>query len=1475
MRFSTLLKSRMKKNILLGFLFLSLNGAFSQSNWVEEMQNPSTNFYDVKNSFEDYWQNREVEKGKGWKQFKRWEYFIEPRVFPSGNRSDLKNIFIESHNYLQSLSPSPNQNRSLTGQWSYIGNNFVPAFGGGAGRIGCIAFHPNDNTIIFAGAPAGGLWKSTDAGATWTTQTNNLPSMGVSAIAIHPQNPDTIYIGTGDGDSGDTYSVGVLVSYDGGITFQPTGLSFNYSAAVTIRKLIINPDNPNILIAATNGGMYQTTDAGANWTQINTVSSHDLEFKPGNPQIVYASTTAKFWISTDAGATFTQILNGLPTSGMNRIAIGVTPADDDYIYLLSSAGDQGFYGLYRSTDGGTTFELRTDTPNLMGWETDGSDSGGQGWYDLAIVVSASNKDQLWTGGVNVWKSSDGGNTFALDAHWYGGGGQPYVHADIHAMEVIPGATNSFLIGCDGGIFKTTNAGTSYSDISNNLKIAQIYKFSQSATDPTKMISGWQDNGTNLKTTGIYARVLGGDGMDCAIDYSDNNVMYGEYYYGSIYKSENGGVNFDNIVNDQGAAGTVDEPGEWVTPLILHPTNPNIILVGKTNVYRSTNGGMNWNALGGTVAGGSGMIIGLTYAESNPDYIYAIKRNRVFSCSDGTTFANVTSNLSVTSSITNITVDPNNPLRAWVTYSGFSASTKVYYTNNGGTSWSNFSTGIPNIPVNCIVYENGTNDGLYIGTDMGVFYRNATHTSWQYFSEGLPNTIVNDLEIYYAGGKLRAATYGRGIWESDLFTNVENDASISAVEIPNGNVCNTSFSPEITLKNLGDNDLTTVEINYSIDGGSLVNYSWNGLLHPYDEIVLTLPMNSSVVGNHSFEIYTSNPNGTMDGNTTNDTLNTSYTITTNGNLVSFSIMPDCFGDQISWEIQNASSQVVVSVAEGFYEGSLVEPAAGAITITKEICLEAGCYDFIISDSEGNGLQGIGTGCSNNGTYSMNDQFENLLFEDLTTNGNFGNSETHSFCVTTGYVSDFSAVPTQICSGGDIQFNDLSTSGSTTWNWTFPGGNPASSSLQNPIINYAVGGNYDVILQVGNGTDSHTKTISGYITVYDSPMASVIFDSITCYGECNAMIDLSISGGTSPFYFDWSNNSNNEDLTSICAGNYSVMMMDDVGCKDSSDVIIYSPIEIIPALIATQATCGVNDGSINSNVTGGIPPYELLWSTTETNSSISGLGIGAFTLTVTDSLDCVVSETSYITNPNAPDVIANGINESCGDDCDGELNSFASGGTGILSYNWDNAMGTSDTIQMVCPGTYIISVVDQNFCEDRDTVIIGEGTIYPVANFVISDTTVAIGQNINFVNLSSNANQYEWSFGDGDSAFFSSTSHSYDTLGTYLVVLTSCKNNCCDSDTGYVYVMDVSSVGENFKNDWVKIYPNPTEDLVYIQMLKGNFDTRIKVYDNNGRKIIEKTSKEELTSIDISTFSKGIYFIEVNCYDTILRYKVVKR
>lgn len=589
--------------------------------------------------------------------------------------------------------------------------------------------------------------------------------IGCTDLAIDPNNSQVLYLATGDGYGSDTYSIGILKSTDGGLTWNTTGLVWNVSQTRRIRRLIIHPTNSNLLIAATTNGIYRTTNGGQNWSQVQSGNFYDLEFKPGEPTTVYATST-QFYRSTNGGSSWTLISNGLPaSSSVRRMEIAVTPANANYVYILAARqSDSGFLGVYRSTDSGVSFGTRSTTPNLLGWNSNGGDEGGQGWYDLAIAASPTNANTVIVGGVNVWRSTNGGTGWTINGHWTGSGA-PYVHADIHDLIFVPGSGTSYYAACDGGVFRTTNNGAAWTDLSNGLEIAQLYRIGLSATNPGLVISGWQDNGTNRLNGTAWRRVIGGDGMECIIDHANASTMYGALYYGNIRKSTNGGTSFSTIVGSNADEG-VNSRGLWVTPYVMHPTNSQTLLVGKSALYRSTNGGGNWSELG--AISGSGQIRAIAYAPSDPQVIYAARTNTIHrSTNGGTAFSNITGNLP-NRTITYIGVSNEDPNTVYVTYSGYSANEKVYRSVNGGNTWVSYSQGLPNLPVNCIVHEKGSNGAVYAGTDVGVYYRDATMNAWIPFNGGLPNVIVNELEIQYTTGKLRAATYGRGLWESDLY-----------------------------------------------------------------------------------------------------------------------------------------------------------------------------------------------------------------------------------------------------------------------------------------------------------------------------------------------------------------------------------------------------------------------------------------------------------------------------------------------------------------------------------------------------------------------------------------------------------------------------------------------------------------------------------------------------------------------------------
>lgn len=771
-------------------LLLSSIDIYSQI-WVGKMLDTTENFYSIQQEFNNYWQNKPYERGKGYKAFKRWEWFTGPRVYPSGDlrlgsRSkayeEFQKYLIQNPTSFQKINPV--NATTTTGNWTPLGP-FGSPIGGDAGRITFIRFLPGDINTIFIGTGAGGMWTSSDAGNTWTTTTNNLEVLGCSDLAINPLNTNIMYVATGDIDAGDTYATGVLKSTDAGVTWLTTGLTFSVSSQRRIGRLLINPLNPNILFAATSLGIYRTNNAGANWTLIKSGNFKDMEYRPNDTSTVYAVTASAFFKSTTGGntsASFVQVTSGISTGGARQV-VSVTPADPNYVYILRSASDNSFGGLYRSTDAGTTFTLMSSTPNIFGWDVNGSDTGGQGWYDIACGVSPTNKNEIICGGVNTWKSTNGGASWTLNSHWYGGGGKPYVHADLHAVEYASGTI--CYLGQDGGITKTTNNGSSWTTINGQMNIAQIYRMGQSTTTANYILTGHQDNGSNLLNGTTWTEVYGGDGADCFVDWSNNNTLVESYVNGDFNISNNGGGSWTNITS--GLTGTA----AWVAPIIQSPHVANTYYCGYQQVFKSTNKGTTWTQMG--TLSSSGNILFLAAAPSNSLVLYAATSGSVYkTINGGTSWSTISAGLPTgLAEITRIAVDNTDANNVFVTFSGYSASNKVFVTTDGGLSWNNISSGLPNLPVNCIVHTKNSNDALYVGTDVGVYYKDGSMTSWTPFMAGLPNVIVNDFEIFYPANKLRAATYGRGVWESDLYSdpnsvpvaNFSTSFSSACVNIP--------------------------------------------------------------------------------------------------------------------------------------------------------------------------------------------------------------------------------------------------------------------------------------------------------------------------------------------------------------------------------------------------------------------------------------------------------------------------------------------------------------------------------------------------------------------------------------------------------------------------------------------------------------------------------------------------------------------
>jgi photosystem II stability/assembly factor-like uncharacterized protein len=731
-------------------------------------------FYDIQQAFNEYWKDRNPEKGKGYKPYKRWEYFMEPRVYPSGKLPAVSfwHEILQKQNNL-ALSPAAGVSWTLVGP-SDIPVNIISKKNGGAGRINCIAFHPTDSLTLWIGAPSGGLWKTTDGGESWTTVTDQLAAIGISDIAVNQLNPNILYIATGDGDAFDTYSIGILKSMDGGLSWNATALTDAVSDAKAFRRIIIHPTSPGIMIAASSDGIYKTTNGWSSYSKVQEGHFKDLEFKPGNPAVVYATSydnegNATVFKSSNTGESFQKSMLGMSIDGKaDRIELAVSVANPSVVYALcSSAADGGFLALYKSTSSGNlwTEVYGKDRLNLLGWSTDGSDIGGQGWYDLSLAVSPTNINVIYAGGVNIWRSVNGGSGWSLNTNWYHDENNEYVHADHHTLVYSPHGAILFS-GNDGGIYKTYNDGKKWHDLSKTLEILQTYRLGLSATDPDLIITGNQDNGSILRDSAGWFEVLGGDGTECIIDYTDDNIIYALLQRGDIYKSIDKGLSFSAIKPKNSPAGA------WITPFIMHPDIPGILYAGYDNLYKTLNGGQTWSEIAINPPLDA-KIRSLVIAPGNDNYLYAATLNTLIKTTDGgESWQTITAGLP-SLGITAIAVSSSDPNKIWVSFSVYTANSKIYYSPDGGTNWINYSTGLPNVPVNCIVYQKDSYGGIYAGTDIGVYYRNEQLSQWVDYSGNLPNVIINELEIDYAVSALKAATYGRGIWETTLYAMSQN------------------------------------------------------------------------------------------------------------------------------------------------------------------------------------------------------------------------------------------------------------------------------------------------------------------------------------------------------------------------------------------------------------------------------------------------------------------------------------------------------------------------------------------------------------------------------------------------------------------------------------------------------------------------------------------------------------------------------
>lgn len=701
------------------------------------------------------------------KPYLRHRWFYEQRAYPHD--------YIPEDAYIKSLVQKDNLRNSYNPRdipnfnWVNLGPTpgYYFAYGNISSRIVTGAYDPSNANIMYIGPANGGVWKSTDAGSTWLPLTDYAISLSMGAIAIDPSNTNIIYAGTGEATySGVSYyGRGLLKSTDAGVTW------INYTsglpASTYFSRLKIRPSNSTQLLAALGGsGLYRSTNSGTSWTQILSGRVDDVVFSPSGDTAFAVGSGIGIRRSINGGAAFsTYGASGLGTGTRTHFDL----AQSNPSVMWASVYASSNVTVFKSTDYGNTW-LSIAMPSNF------ASNAGQAWYDLYCLINPKNHNKVYIGTIDIWRTENG-STFTNITNGYAGGN---VHVDQHYMVFHPTQENTILSLNDGGVWRSTNNGTAFTNLNQTLTVTQFYRIAASPFMPSRILGGTQDNGTQRTDSTLnWAAVYGGDGGEVCFNPFNSNFILGETQYNGIFRTTNGGSSWSSAQSGLSSS----ENAAWIGPIIHHPTTSGTFYTARQRVYKSTNNGGGWTAVSNNV-NGTNAVRELAQSKTNPNILFATTGSQIFKSTDeGVNWTNITTGLP-NRTITSVYVHPTDANIVLLTFSGFGIS-KVYKSTNGGSSWASISGDIPDTPVNDILIfteHAGYPNTYFVATDIGVFVTENNGTNWLEIPNGLPNTVIMHLDYSPSNKMLRAGTHGRGVYEAYIdFTIPVELASFTAIQ----------------------------------------------------------------------------------------------------------------------------------------------------------------------------------------------------------------------------------------------------------------------------------------------------------------------------------------------------------------------------------------------------------------------------------------------------------------------------------------------------------------------------------------------------------------------------------------------------------------------------------------------------------------------------------------------------------------------
>ncbi|MBI3501021.1 MAG: PKD domain-containing protein [Bacteroidetes bacterium] len=1298
-------------------------------------------------------------------------------------RERLANVYNLINQYKAQKKITP----MTTASWTERGPSNV------GGRTRAIMFDPNDvtNKKMWAGGVGGGLWFTNDitvASPVWTSVNDFWANLAVASIAYDPSNTNNFYVGTGEGwfNIDAIQGAGIWKTTDGGATWNQLA-STNNSNFYYVQKIVV-ASNGNVFAATRTNGVYRSTDGGTTWTKVlgsgtgaSTNRAADLEIAADGT--IFASmgiftTDGVYSSATGAAGSWTKLNtggNGFPTSGFYNIELACAPSNANRVYAMVCNTNYTLLNIYTTTNKGTTWSAVT----LPSWYDQSCVSPStdmtrtQAWYDLILAVDPNNENNVLAGGVDIMKTTNAGSSWTQITSWWGGCARPNVHADQHAIVYSPGSSSTAVFGNDGGFYYSSNVNAGTPAFSNKNTGYNVTQFYACAIHPTAaqnyFLAGAQDNGTQKFTTaGMNATTsaTGGDGAYCFIDQTNPSYQITAYVYNVYYRSTNGGASFSNIINDQSS-------GDFINPADYDDANGILYSSYSTTQLKRTSGIRGVPSQTQITITGMSALAGCIrvspYAPAGTTTLFVGTQNgrlyKVTNAQGGSPTSTSIGGGSFPSGTISCVEIGASELDLVVTFSNYGVS-HVWRTTNGGSTWTNESGNLPDMPVRWAIYNPNDLKELFLATEVGVWSTtDVTAASPAYVpnNTGLANVRCDMFQMRNSDKELIVATHGRGLFSSSVFNAAPPVADFI------GNPTTICVGQNVTFTDQSTNAPTSW--SWTFNGGTPATSTLQNPVVTYN-----------TAGTYFVTLTATNASGS-------DTKTKLSYITVNAlPSVSISTAPSatiCSGNNVTltasgantylWSSGQTTTSITVAPTSNTTYTVTGTNASGCTAIaTQAITVSTPTVTTSVSPSSticlGNSATITASGAS---TYSWSPGGQttasiavsptvNTTYTVIGTNAiGCTASATRLITVSSPAVSIAASPSATICIGNSTT---LTASGASTYSWNTGATTAAITVSPTSNTTYTV---------TGTNALGCTNTATKAVTVNALPTVSIsVTPSATICSGSNAT--LTASGAST---YSWSTGQTTVSITVSPTTNttYTVTGTNASGCTNTSTKSI-TVNSLSVSMSMTSETCAGNDGTATATPTGSVP-YTYSWNPGGQNTqTATGLAAGNYSCTVTDGNGCV--KTGTITVTNSCTVPVADFNGSPTTICAGSNVTFTDASTNSpTSWSWVFQGGTPATSTLQNPvvtyntaGTYSVSLTATNMSGSNTKTKLNYITVNAIPSVSVAvnpSATICSGTSVTMT--ASGATTYSWAPGGQTTAgktVAPTTTTTYTVTGTSL-------------------------------------------------------------------------------------------------------------